>query len=189
MMLRKLVVGVAIAVLGVGAAQAQTNGTFGSTSTGTFALNATVDPVVRVSGLNNMSFSIGAAFLNGSNPNVNQDFDYCVYSNISNLGSYKLQVTGTPGPLFGSNAWLLQGAGTDVLPFYVNSDDGTTEHQMGPGDVFNFIAAGDGPRPDTGDCSDTGENTELTVAIKRSDILAANAGAYSATVTVTASVL
>jgi spore coat protein U-like protein len=188
-MLRKLAVGIAIAVLGVGAAQAQTNGTFGSSSTGTFSVNATVDPVVRISGLNNLTFAIGASFLNGSNPNVNQDFDYCVYSNVSSLGSYKLSVSGTPGPAFGSNAWLLQGAGTDVLPFYVNSDDGTTERQMGPTDEFDFIAAGEGVRPDTSDCSDTGENTEITVAIKRSDILAANAGSYAATVTVTASVL
>ncbi len=188
-MLRKLVVGLAVAALGVGAAHAQTNGTFGSTSTGSFTLNATVDPVVRVSGLNNLNFSIGAAFLNGTSPNINQRFDYCVYSNISDLGSYRLAVGGTPGPAVSSNAWLMAGTGPDTLPYFVNSDDGTTDRQMGPGDTFQFASAGNGTRPDTSDCADTGENTELVVAIRRQDILAANAGSYTATVLVTASVL
>ncbi len=187
-MLKKLVVGAALAVLSVGVAHAQpTDGTFGSTSTGSFSVNATLDPVVRVSRLDNLTFNIGAAFLNGSNPNINDRFDYCVYSNVSSAGTYKLSVNGgTPGA---GNAWLLTGP-NGTLPFFVNSRDGVTERQLGNGDLFTFSsAARHSARPNTGDCSDTGENTQIIVAIRRADILAANAGSYTGVVQVIASAL
>lgn len=187
-MLRKLVVGAALVVLGMGAAHAQTDGTFGSTSTGTFTLNATIEPMVRVSKLNNLTFNIGPAFLNGSNPNTNQRFDYCVYSNVSSLGTYKLSLDG--GTAGAGNAWLLNGSGGNTLAFVVNSNDGLTERQLGAGDSFTFSsAARTGVRPNTADCSDTGENTKLIVAITRNAILAANADTYSGTVKVIASAL
>lgn len=188
-MIKKIALGAAVALLAAGAAQAQTNGTFGTTSTGTFEIDATLQPVVRVSGLDNLNFTIGAAFLNGSNPNVNDRFDYCVYSNVSSAGTYRLSVDGgTPGT---GNAWLLTGtAGT--LPFFVNNSDYSSgsNNQMGPGDTFTFRANGrTGARPNTVGCSDTGENTRITVAITRDDILAANAGAYEGTVRVIASAI
>jgi hypothetical protein len=185
-MIKKIALGAAVALLAAGAANAQTAGTFGATSEGTFTINADLAPVVRVSGLENMNFAIGAAFLNGNNPNVNSRFDYCVYSNVSSAGTYTLSVDGTPGT---GNSWLLQGAGTDTLPFVINSNDGAIERQMGPGRSFQFRANGRGARPNTGDCSDTGENTRIIVAITRQSILAANAGAYTGTVRVIAAAL
>jgi hypothetical protein len=188
-MLRKIMVGAALAALGsVGVAHAQpTDGTFGSTSTGTFSVTANIDPVVRVSRLDNLTFNIGAAFLNGSAPNINDRFNYCVYSNVGSAGTYKLSVNGgTPGS---GNAWLLSGT-EGTLQFFVNSNDGTTERQLGIGDQFTFSsAARHSARPNTADCSDTGENTQIIVAIRRADILAANAGSYSGTVQVIASAL
>jgi hypothetical protein len=188
-MIKQLALGAAAVLLAAGAANAQTAGTFGATSEGTFTINADLAPVVRVSGLDNMNFAIGAAFLNGTNPNVNSRFDYCVYSNVSSAGTYTLSVDGgTPS----GNGWLLTGAGTDSLKFTINSyagTGGTLGHQMAPGRSFQFRADGRGVRPNTADCSDTGENTQIVVAISRGDILAANAGSYTGTVRVIAAAL
>ena len=190
-MLKKMVLGVAAtALVGfAGAAQAQ-DSQFGATSQDTFALTATIDPVVRISGLTDLTFNIGAAFLNGGNPNVTQRPNYCVYSNVTSAGTYELEVTGVAFGTGSDNRWALSGPGGARLAYTVNNNTGASasNRQLGPGDSFAFAAnAMTGSRPNTGDCSDIGGfNNQLIVAFSRGDVLAANAGTYTGTVTVIA---
>jgi len=190
-MFKKIALGVAATALVAvaGAAQAQ-DSQFGATSQDTFTLTATVDPVVRISGLTDLTFNIGAAFLNGGNPNVTQRPYFCVYSNVTNAGTYELEVTGVPYGTGSDNRWSLNGSGGARLAYTVNNNTGSSasNRQLGPGDSFAFAAnAFTGARPNTADCSDIGgHNNQLVVAFSRGDVLAANAGTYTGTVTVIA---
>lgn len=185
-MIKKILLGVAATALIAGAAQAQ-DSQYGATSQDTFNLTATVDPVVRVSGLTDLTFNIGAAFLNSSNPNITQRPNYCVYSNVTSAGTYELEVTGVAFGTGSDNRWKLSGP-NGALAFTVNNNTGALSHQMGPNDSFAFTAAAKtGTRPNTGDCSDIGgSNNQLVVAFSRADILAASAGTYTGVVTVIA---
>ena len=190
-MFKRVLGTVAFAAFAVGAAQAQ-DSMFGTTSEDTVTINATVDPIVRISGLpDSMTFNLGAAFFNQSGPNTTQRPMFCVYSNVTSAGTFRLSAQGVDAVGGNSNAWALSNVddGTE-LAFNVNAADGVTSRQIGPGDNFAFSsAARTGSRPNTGDCSDTGNNMQLIVAFSKSDVLAANAGSYTGTITMIASAI
>lgn len=189
-MLKKVLATAAFAALATGAAHAQ-DSLFGATSEDSVTINATVDPIVRISGLpDSMTFNLGAAFFNQSGPNTTQRPKFCVYSNVTSAGSFTLSAQGLDATDGNSNAWALTNSddGTE-LAFNVNADDGTTARQIGPGDNFAFEAAARNGRPNTGDCSDTGNNMELIVAFSKTDVLAANAGSYTGAITLVASAI
>lgn len=189
-MIKKVLAGAAAAGLMVGAAYAQ-DSTFGEESQDTISIEATVEPVVLVSGMpDTLNFTLGDAFFNQAGPNTTQRPMFCIYSNVTSLGSYSLSAIGTDAAGGNSNAWALTGAGGE-LPFNINVSDGVQSRQVGPGDNFSGFstAARTGTRPNTADCSDTGDNTQIIVAFSKVDVLAANAGDYTGSITLVASAI
>jgi hypothetical protein len=190
-MFKKAMLVAAAAALSAGMAHAQ-DSTFGTTSQDTVTINATVEPVVRISGLaDSYTFNIGAAFLNSGNPNITQRPDFCIYSNVTSAGTFKISAQGVDATGGNSNAWALVNTldGTQ-LPFNINVASGALSNQVGPGDNFTQNAAARfGTRPNTADCSDTGLNTQLVIAFDRNNVLASNAGSYTGTITLVASAI
>ncbi|WP_143435421.1 hypothetical protein [Henriciella aquimarina] len=187
-MIKKLLLGAGVAALVAGAANAQS--AFGETASEEVQINATVAPIVRISGLaDELNFNLGEAFFNQSGPNTYQNDMFCVYSNVSDAGSYSITASGTPAPAFGSNAWAIENTGGDILAFTMKVFDGSLDRVVGPGDNWSGFssAAWTGTRPDTGDCVDTGDNTRLQVTFSKDDVLGANAGEYTGSVTLIAS--
>ncbi len=191
-MLKKIALGLIATAAMAGAAQAQ-DSQFGATSQDSIALSATLAPVVRVSGLpTSLTFTLGAAFLNNAGAlSVTERPTYCIYSNVGSQGSYSLSVTGVDAVGGGSNSWALTGtAGEGELLYTVNHTDGAISRQVGPGDSFSFRADGGvaGDRPNTANCSDVGgTNAQLIIGFDKDDVLAANAGTFTGTLTVVAS--
>tara|TARA_R110002167_G_scaffold222394_1_gene427353 strand:- start:355 stop:927 length:573 start_codon:yes stop_codon:yes gene_type:complete len=190
-MIKKIIMGVGAMALMTAGAYAQ-DSTFGATSTDTVNITAEVAPVVRVSGLDDVDFQLNAAFFNQSGPNTYKNQMFCVYSNVSNAGSFSISATGTPAPAFGSNAWAVTNSGDgSILAFTMKVTDSSLDRVVGPGDNWSGFSAAqwNGDRPDTGDCSDTGDNARLQVTFSKDDVLGANAGTYAGSVTLVASAI
>ena len=179
-MIKKIMIGFGAAAMLASAAQAQ-DSTFGATSTDTVNITADVAPVVRVSGLDDVNFDLNEAFFNQSGPNTYQNQMFCVYSNVSNAGSFSISATGTPAPAYGSNAWAVTNAGDgSELAFTMKVTDSNLDRVVGPGDNWSGFSSAEwnAARPDTGDCSDTGDNTRLQITFSKDNVLGANAGTY-----------
>ncbi|WP_155838330.1 hypothetical protein [Hyphomonas beringensis] len=188
-MISKILMGAGAAALLASGAMAQ-DSTFGTTSTDTVNITAEVAPVVRVSGLDDVNFDLNEAFFNQSGPNTYKNQMFCVYSNVSNAGSFSISATGTPAPAFGSNAWAVTNSGDgSILAFTMKVYDGSLDRVVGPGDNWSGFSSAqwNGDRPDTGDCSDTGDNTRLQVTFSKDNVLGANAGTYAGAITLVAS--
>jgi hypothetical protein len=188
-MIKKIMIGFGAAAMLASAAHAQ-DSTFGATSTDTVNITADVAPVVRVSGLDDVNFDLNEAFFNQSGPNTYQNQMFCVYSNVSSAGSFSISATGTPAPAFGSNAWAVTNAGDgSELAFTMKVTDSNLDRVVGPGDNWSGFSSAEwnAARPDTGDCSDTGDNTRLQITFSKDDVLGANAGTYAGSITLVAS--
>lgn len=92
-----------------GAANAATQGTLGSTSTGSVSISASVPNRVQISGLSDVAFTSvdpSTAASNAQNP--------CVWSNTSTKG-YRVTATGSGT----ANAFTLASAALPVVPYAV----------------------------------------------------------------------
>lgn len=100
----------ALLLLGsVEAAHASTQGSFGSTSTGSVNINASVPARVRISGLTDVD-------LTNSDPSANASVaqNVCVWSNTATQG-YRVTATGSGA----ANAFTLANAALPVVPYTV----------------------------------------------------------------------
>jgi hypothetical protein len=95
-------------------AQAATQGTAGSTSTGSIDIKVKKDARVKISGLTDLQ----QASWEASNGDVVLTEDFCVYSTRA-LGGYKVNAQGSGS----ANAFALAN-GTDTLPYSVKWNDG-----------------------------------------------------------------
>lgn len=102
-------VGLAAALLASAPAQASTQGSFGSTSTGSIAINASVPGRVRISGLSDVSF----INVDPSSPASNAQ-NVCVWSNTSTRG-YSITATGSGS----GSAFTLSNGGNPAVPYTV----------------------------------------------------------------------
>jgi len=101
---------IALLLLGsVDAAHASTQGSFGSTSTGSVNINASVPARVRISGLTDVD-------LTNSDPSVNALVaqNICVYSNTATRG-YRVTATGSGA----ASAFTLASGALPVVPYAV----------------------------------------------------------------------
>jgi hypothetical protein len=101
---------VAALLLGIaGTAHASTQGTFGTTSTGSVNINASVPARVRISGLTDVD-------LTNSDPSIDALVaqDVCVFSNTATSG-YRVTATGSGA----ANAFTLANGALPVVPYTV----------------------------------------------------------------------
>ena len=90
-------------------ALASTQGSFGSTSTGSVTINASVPGRVRISGLNDVTFSNADPSVAASNAQ-----NVCVWSNTSTRG-YTITASGSGA----ANAFTLASGALPVVPYTV----------------------------------------------------------------------
>lgn len=197
--MKKLIIAAAAAsALFAGAAHAQTDGTLGSTSTGTFDINATVVPMVRISGLDNITLTIDPATLASNFGTTNGRTQFCVFSNVDALGTYNVQVTGTAGDGL-SNPYGLTGVTTGTkLNHTVGYHDAAAYLStsptafMRPSTVRASINTRNSQqRATTTDCSGNGlngSNSSINVGIRNPVAMAALADTYQGTLNVVVSV-
>ena len=194
--MKKLItLAVATAALTAGMANAATDGALdGAASSGTLDVNVTVAPMVKISGLDDITLNIDAATINSNFGSTRGLSQFCVFSNVDALGSYNVDVT---SPVFGANgnpfALLGAASGTNLnvtASYYDNaaydSIASTFQQNGGALDAMQNTRGGQA-RATTLDCNGS-DNSSLQVGVRNSEALAALADTYSSTLTVTVSV-
>jgi hypothetical protein len=161
-----------------------------SSSTGSLDVTVNIPKMVRVSGLQDMTFNITPAMLTEPYFSREDQTDtFCVYSNDGADGAYSMTVTSSHSG-DAHHHWGLTGAG-GTLPFAIWTSDTTNQFKTyNFGQTVSYLANGDGQgRRTTLNCSDHGNDASIKVGFDDADLLAAQAGAYTGTVTVTVSTI
>jgi hypothetical protein len=190
--MKKIAFAAATAVLAMSApAFAATDGALSTTSsTGDLQLNVNIPKMVRVSGLNDLTIDVTPAMLTEPYFSREDATDkFCVYSNDGADGAYSMTVSGTAGP-GGDTPFALNGPAP--LPYAIWTSDNTNQFKSFRfnGSTTNYLSNGDGNgRRTTLDCSVQGDNASIKFGVKDSNLIAAQAGTYTDTVTVTVSVI
>jgi hypothetical protein len=192
--MKKLAFAAATAVLAISSpAFAATDGALSTTSsTGTVQLNVNIPKMVRVSGLNDLTIDVTPAALTEPYHSREDATDkFCVYSNDGSNGAYSMAVSATAG-VGGDTPFALTGSGGS-LPYAIwTSDNVGNEFKSfrfnGSATSYESNADGAGRRT-TLDCSVQGDNATIKFGVKDSNLVAAQAGTYTDTVTVTVSTI
>lgn len=193
--MKKFIAIAAAAAVFASPAMAATQGTLSDgSSSGSVTVTANIAPMVRISGLNDLTMTINAAsVLNPSSSAAIEIENFCVYSNADANGSYKIRVDGAAGTaaqrfgLTGTGGTLnyavhlLQTAGTNPNGSLVTSSGQVKD--------FQNTAGGQARATDT-TCSNVagGNNAGLSVRVSDTDALAAIAGSYTGVLGVVVSV-
>lgn len=194
--MKKLAFAAATAVLAMSApAFAATDGALSETdSTGTVQVNVNIPKMVRVSGLNDMTIDVTPTMLTEPYHSREDATDtFCVYSNNGIDGAYSMAVTATPSGVSGSAPFALSGAGGS-LPYAMWTSDNVAnsfKNYRFNGSTTSYLSNGDGAgRRTTLDCSGGANNNAIIrFGVNDTDLIAAQAGSYTDTVTVTVSVV
>lgn len=174
-------------------AMAATDGALSTTSSvGSVDVTVNIPEMVRVSGLDDMVMDITpAALTNQFSNNVTVADSFCVYSNDGPDGDYAISVAATPSG-GGSGPYSLTGPESLNYQIYlgdVQSGGASFQYQF-PGNVETFSSAADGlGRRTTLDCSAQGNNAIIRFRVMSADAIAAQAGTYTDTITVTVAVI
>ncbi|HEX7858447.1 MAG TPA: hypothetical protein VF503_32590 [Sphingobium sp.] len=167
-----------------------------SNSSSSMTVTTTIPKLVKISGLSDLSFSPTAADLSNVNGTQNATKQFCVYSNDTADGLYKIKVDGTAGSELntGELKFGLNGPNSQVLDMGVWASDQANNAYaagtMAPGvERSNFkTTSGGQARPTTLNCNG-GTNASLAFKLKNSGILKVTAGSYTSVLTVTVSTL
>ncbi len=152
-----------------GAAFAATQGSLGSTSTGTSSLDATVTDLVQITDVNDITLSAASA----SDPLVGSDSSVCVYSNASgNL--YEI----TASSANGSGSFLLND-GSNTMAYTVNwTDSAATTVALSEGAQSSSNFAGSASTS----CADT-KVSSVALSVPAATWTTSPAGTYNDTLT------
>lgn len=187
----------ASALVSAPAFAAATDGALSSAdSVGSMTVTTTIPKLVKISGLSDISFSPTASQLSDSSGTQNASERFCVYSNDTVNGLYKLRVDGLAGSELNSGElkFGLAGPNSSVLDLGVwVSDQAAAPYARGtatPGqERANFATTSGGQaRPTSLTCNGS-TNASLAFKLKNSGILAAVAGTYTGTLTITVSAI
>lgn len=194
--MKKIAFAAATAVLAMSApAFAATDGDLSeSASTGTVQVNVNIPKMVRVSGLNDMTIDVTPTMLTEPYHSREDATDtFCVYSNNGVNGDYSMAVTATASGVPGSAPFALTGTGGS-LPYAMWTSDNIGNSFKSfrfNGSTTSYASNGDGAgRRTTLDCNGGANNNAIIrFGVNDSDLIAAQSGTYTDTVTVTVSVV
>lgn len=190
--MKKMTTLAAASVLMAGSAFAQVSGTLGTSSEADVSVEATIAKMVRIGGLDGlMEVAIDAARLNSNFGQSRESQRFCVYSNVNSTGDYLVEISSSNPRGPNGNPYVLTN-GTENLNYYVhfNDDFANPFNFINPGIQYSrSTTAGGLPRPTDLDCGNVsgGENAELVVGFRNSQVLAVPAGTYSGMLTITVS--
>ncbi len=148
---------------------AASQGSIGSTSTGTTDISLTIDPLVRITGMSD----IGLGTFNGTDDISGTD-DVCVYSNTS--GNY--MITASDGDADGFK--LVNGGASIVYEVKWNDQDADTTALV---DGTQFATAQNNASTTTSDCGG-GTNATIKIAVTAANMLLVVPNVYTATLTI-----
>lgn len=188
--MKKLLIAAAMVAFATPALAATDGNLSETSSTGSLDVTVSIPKMVRVSGLQDMTFNISPSMLTEPYFSREDQTDkFCVYSNDGQDGQYSMTVTSS-NPGDAHHHWGLTGAG-GTLPFSMWTSDTTNQFKtFNFGQTVTYATNGDGQgRRTTLNCSDHGTDASIKVGFDDSDLLAAQAGTYSGTVTVTVSTI
>lgn len=175
-MFNKLCVAALSALLSIVAlatpAHAQSDGSFGSTSTGSLTVTASVPSKVRISGLENVTFSDVDPTLNASDAQ-----NVCVFSNTA-AGGYEITASGSGA----GNAFTLANGALTPISYTVEFAD-TVNQSSGTSLTTGSALTGLTSSANNQNCT-SGETASLIVGITSSELQKMQAGLnYSGTLT------
>lgn len=155
-------------------ALASTQGSFGSTSTGSVTINASVPGRVRISGLNDVTFSNADPSVAASNAQ-----NVCVWSNTSTRG-YTITASGSGA----ANAFTLASGALPVVPYTVEWA-GSSGQTSGTSLTAGTTLTGQTSSAINSDCSaGPSASASLVVSIGSSTLQSMTAGVtYNGTLT------
>ena len=161
-------------------------------SVGKLSVKAVIPNMVRISGLEDMAFNVTADAVANESGAIAKTQRFCVYSNDTADGLYKLSVDGLAGDELntGEAKFALTGETGNTLSIAVFTSDNAANAFNGtaaPGLARSFkTTAGGQTRPTNLSCNGV-ENAAMAVKITNKRILAATAGSYTGTLTLTVS--
>ena len=171
--LQKVALGGALVAATIGA-QAATQGTTGSTSTGTVDIQLLINGAVRISNLDNLDLGT----FSGTGPMTDSD-TACVYSN----GATGYTVTATSSaPNTTPGAFVLaDAAGTNTIPYTVAFDDlsGGGATTLG----YNSASSMGNARTIDDNCFGVADNASVQVDVAAVDASAVPQGTYTSVLT------
>lgn len=174
-------------------AMAATDGVLSETSSeGTLEVTVDIPKMVRISGLDDINIDVSPAnIVDGGNNHITGSSEFCVYSNNGQDGAYSISVDASTSGVSG-RPYLLAGAAENLnYTIYLGELGGGDEFQYQfPSNVETFDSNSDGNgRRTTLDCSDRGDNAIIRARVWEDDVIAAQAGIYTDTITVTVAVV
>ncbi len=177
-----------------GVAQAATDGSLSSSSSvGTLDVNATIPEMVRISGLSDLTFNLTVAAITSPSSNIVQASDFCVYSNVTTAGLYDISATGVASGDLANPFQLVDGSNTLNHVVFLQDDpinspfSGYAHYAQ----VKHYsTVAGGLARPTDINCGNLsgGTNSRVKVVLRKPQIMAAPAGTYTGTLTLTVAV-
>lgn len=152
-------------------------------------VTANIPRMVRISGLEDLTLNVTAAALSNAGGAQNLGQKFCVYSNDTLQGLYKLAVLGQAGAELntGEAKYSLNGPEQQTLSFALWTSDNANDVYGGgtraPGVAKNGkTTAGNQPRTTTTNCNGN-DNAAMNVRFTNARLLAAVAGTYTGTLT------
>lgn len=152
-------------------------------------ISTTIPKLVRISGLQDITLTASATDLANAGGAYNRGQTFCVYSNDTTAGLYKLTVNGQAGAELntGEAKYSLSGPEGQTLSFALwTSDIASNVYVRGtatPGVAKSFkTTSGGQARTTTLNCNGT-ENASMNVRFTNARLLAAVAGTYTGTLT------
>lgn len=152
-------------------------------------ITTTIPKLVRISGLEDITLTANATDLANTGGAYNRGQTFCVYSNDTTAGLYKLTVNGQAGAELntGEAKYSLTGPEGQTLSFALWTSDIASSVYAGgtrtPGVAkAGKTTAGGQPRTTTLNCGGT-DNASMNVRFTNARILAAVAGTYTGTLT------
>ncbi|MDD9900171.1 MAG: hypothetical protein OXT65_04260 [Alphaproteobacteria bacterium] len=172
--LQKVLAGCGIAAIALAShgALAASDGSLGSTSTGTSDVSLSIAAVYQITGLADLA--LGAYAGTG---NMTGNDDVCVYTNDAS-GNYNVRITDSS--TLSAADFSVQNAGsTSDIPFTVSWDDGGGASAV----TYNTQLASANADTSSTTCSG-GTNANFAVDLLQADLQAAPADSYSTTLTI-----
>jgi hypothetical protein len=188
--MKKILCASALAIAVAAAPAFAQDGSLSSTSSSAEVdISTTIPKLVRISGLQDITLTASATDLANTSGAYNRGQTFCVYSNDTMAGLYKLSVNGQAGAELntGEAKYSLSGPEGQTLSFALWTSDVAANAYAGgtatPGVAKSFkTTSGGQARTTTLNCNGT-ENASMNVRFTNARILAAVAGTYTGTLT------
>ena len=152
-------------------ALAATQGSLGTTSTGTVTVSITIPALVQISGLSDLTIASASSFPATASTTA------CIYSNVASpLGSYYVTASSANGS---AGVFKVKDSGTDYITYTAYWTDTVETKELASGTKTAQRAGGNSTALDCGSSS----NANFNISIAATDVQTVPAATYTDTVT------